>query len=810
LFVTGGVTWAAGFFMHEIDAHSIKVLEFPRLREIIGGMTLSPFGRRRIDELYPGLQHPLIERSLRQSAQMRDIIHFEEALPLIRIDDISEAIEKSRIEGVHLEPKVLLQIKLVLDTIISLSAYGKPPERAENFPDIVEILSGLHPKRNISVVVGRAIDPAGEILSSASSRLAAIRREISDTEAQLKQHLIKILGSRRKHAGWTDDVITIRDGRYVIPVLSGEFRNEEGIVHDKSQSGATLYVEPSSAIPINNKLRQTRQDERLEIDRILRELTAMVGEAADDIMADLEAYGLLDGIHAKATFALKIGAVAPHIVQDSQLRLVDARHPFLIYAAGSSQGVVPLSVTLDRGTQGILITGPNTGGKTVALKTIGLLTLMTMSGLEIPAHHSSTIGIYDQVYADIGDEQSLELSLSTFSSHIRNIIAAVKDANERTLVLFDEVGAGTDPKEGASLAEVIILNLLERGCNLIATTHYSQLKTLPLEHPGLVNASLEFDRENLRPTFRLKLGVPGSSYAIDIARRLGLPDELADRAAQLLGSQERSLDSLIEKFDRDLDRLHQSRTELEERLARARDSEQQFESQKAELAARQQEIVKAFAEKYEIQLLEAKREIDRLVKDIRQSQAESKKIKESQTALRKQQNQVAEVRKAFSPSKELDGRLLRKGDVVWIEKFGAEGEVVEMIGDKKARVAVGAAFITVDTIDLVRKESLSKIPKKGTTKGSGTVRSTATGGEFNPELMLRGLTVEEALEKVDKFLDDAVLAGVGEVYIIHGKGTGTLRRHLSQYLKNHAMVESIRIGDWNEGGLGVTIARLKA
>lgn len=793
--------------MHEIDAHSIAVLEFAKVRELIAALTLSPYGRIQVENLHPLDNRAQIELSLRQSSQMRDIIRFDEAIPVEQMDDVTDLVRKAHIEGSRLDPKPLLQVKTLLDVISDLAGYGKSPERQEKFPDVIDIIRRLHPKRDIAAAIGRAIDSSGEVVDRASATLARIRRDIGDTEARLKQHLSKILASRKRHSGWQDDLITLRDGRYVVPVLSGEFGQDEGIIHDKSQSGATLYVEPTAIIPVNNRLRQLQQDERLEIDRILKELTAMVGEAAIDILADISTYGSIDAIHARASFALMTASHSPVISDQTTLSLIDARHPLLIHASGSTAGVVPLSITLDKENQGILITGPNTGGKTVALKTIGLLTVMAISGLEIPADHKSVIGIYRKIFADIGDEQSIELSLSTFSSHIRNIIAAVRAADDNTLILFDEVGAGTDPKEGAALAEVIILALLERGSNLIATTHYSQLKTLPLEQPALVNASLEFDRENLKPTFRLKIGHPGASYAIDIARRLGLPNELADKAATLLGSDERSLDTLIEKLDSDLEHLNEEKSELQERLQRARVLEELHQSQKEQLDQRDKESKQQFVAQYEKQLRDGQKEIDELIREIRTSQADSKKIKETRQTIDQRAVEIGRMKETIIPKKAIDGRKLAKGDIVWVEKLNSDGEVVEMVGAKKVKLAIGSAFITVDTIDVTRKNDPQ--PPIGRKAGGGAVQASAAAGEFSQEIMLRGMTVEEAIEKLDKYLDDAVIAGVGQVYIIHGKGTGTLRKRLSAYLKAHPAIESIRIGDWNEGGHGVTIARIK-
>ncbi|MCK5125410.1 MAG: endonuclease MutS2 [candidate division Zixibacteria bacterium] len=803
------VVLIAGFIMHEIDAHSIEILEFPRVIEIIGGMSLSPYGKDKCHSISPLFDKEKIERSLRQSSQMREIIRFEEAMPLTRIEDISEVVEKSKIDGIHLDPKSLLSIKLFLDTIIDLSKYGKAEDRQEKFPDVCEIIKKFHPKYEITKAINKAIDSAGEILNSASSKLGHIRRDLGDTESRLKQHLTKILASRKKHAGWQDDVITIRDGRFVVPVLSNEFKQEGGIVHDKSHSGATLYVEPNSAIPINNKLRQLQQDEKLEIARILMELTALVGEAASDIELDLNTYGELDSVHAKATFALKIDAHSPIIEDNIQLELIDARHPLLLYGMDNKESVIPLTVKLDRANQGILITGPNTGGKTVALKAIGLLALMALSGLEIPADHKSKIGMYQKIYADIGDEQSIELSLSTFSSHIRNIIAAVNDADHNSLILFDEIGAGTDPKEGAALAEIVLLYLLDMGCNLIATTHYSQLKTLPLDNPGLLNASLEFDRVNLQPTFRLKLGIPGASYAIDIARRLGLPDHLADEAANLIGSGERSLDKLIAKLDLDLDHLHQEKRKLEDSLQKSKSLEAYYLARKEQLDKKEDEISGKHIDELERQVIEGRKEIDRLVKQIRESSADPRKVKEVHHSLKELGQAIQKKKKVQRNQTATNLKDLKKGETVWIEKFRTEGEVVEMHGNKRVKVAVGKAFMTVDTIDVTRRDTKGSKSKPDHKHRITGVQADAAQGDFQPEIMLRGMTVEEALEALDKFLDDAILAGLGQVYIVHGKGTGALRKNLSTYLKAHKSVASIRIGDWNEGGHGVTIARLK-
>lgn len=795
--------------MQQIDSHTIQILEFPRIKEIISGLTLSPEGRTNVANLHPIFEADEIRLRLRRSAQMRDIIRFQEAMPLSQMDDITEFIDKAKVDGMRLDSKALLKIKLFVDTVGDLKKYGRAENRAEHFPDICDLLARFRVHAEISEAIAKAIDSAGDILDKASSNLARIRRELGDTENRVRQQLNKVLSSRQKHAGWQDDVITVRDGRYVIPVLSGDYKASEGVVHDKSQSGATFYIEPTATIEINNKLRRLQQNERIEIDRILREITALVGAASADLENNLENYGLLDFVHASAGFALKIDATSPIVTAHASMNLVEARHPLLVYAAEDKDDVIPLSIALDPDNQGILVTGPNTGGKTVALKTIGLLTLMVMSGLEISADKKSSLGIYKNIYADIGDEQSLELSLSTYSSHIRNIIAALDTADENSLILFDEIGAGTDPKEGAALAEIIIKHFLARGCHLIVTTHYSQLKSLPLEHPGLVNASLEFDRVNLKPTFRLIIGVPGSSYAIEVARRLGLPAEMAEQAAELLGSDERSVEKLIENLDSDLRQVSDEKRVLREKLAEVNISLAEARIEKEKFDQEKDRIKKEFVAKYDEQLHQSKRELDKLIKEIRQSQASTKKVKEAHRTIEKESHSISALKKEIAPRQEADFKELDPGQAVWIEKFKTEGEVVEMIGSKRVKVAINGAFMTLDTIDCIRRGDNKTDKKSGGKTSYSNVRASSGDGGFSPEIMLRGMTVDEAMGKLEKFLDDAMLAGVGQVYVIHGKGTGKLRRKLSVFLKNHISVDSIRIGDWNEGGHGVTIARLK-
>jgi DNA mismatch repair protein MutS2 len=456
----------------------------------------------------------------------------------------------------------------------------------------------------------------------------------------------------------------------------------------------------------------------------------------------------------------------------------------------------------------ILITGPNTGGKTIALKTVGLMVLMAQAGLPIPAHEKSVVGIFRQVYADIGDEQSIELSLSTFSSHIRNISQAVRNVSNDALVILDEIGAGTDPKEGASLAEAIILYLVDRGSRVLTSTHYSQLKTLALEHEEIENASLEFDRVSLAPTYRLLMGIPGSSYAVEIASRLGMPKPITEHASKLLGSGERSLSNLIASLESELATVRQDRIRLTERLEKTKQLEEYYAIQSQKL---QNEIdqTRSAALKETDEILETTRkEVERLVADIRKSQADAKVVKETHQFLRSAGDRLGKVKSKGQPqpaARKADSTRFEIGDTVRIISLNQTGEIAQLVGTQKARVQVGAVSTMVELRNL---EKLSGKEQRQARRASAAALPTSADG-ISPEIHLRGMTAEEAIEALDQFIDRAVVAGLSQVYVIHGKGTGALRKALTAFLKGHREVESLRLGNWNEGGAGVTIVKLK-
>ncbi len=629
--------------------------------------------------------------------------------------------------------------------------------------------------------------------------------EIGDSKRKIVNQLERILGERPKQPGWQDDVITQRGGRYVIPVPSSQYRSDIGMLHDRSQSGSTYYIEPTQTVELNNKINLLFQEERLELDRILRALTAEISSRAQALQNNTILIGKLDAIYAAAAFGKQISAQRPVVVEESAFDLIKARHPLLIVQFKDIKKVVPTTISLGRQRQAVIVTGPNTGGKTIALKTIGLVALMAQSGLLVPVDEKSEVGIFREIFTDIGDEQSIELSLSTFSSHIKNIISATRNVSSTSLVLFDEIGAGTDPKEGSALAEAIITHMISCGARLVATTHYSQLKTLPLEHPELDNASLEFNRETLAPTYNLQLGIPGSSYAVEIASRLGMPSSICEQASSLLGVSERNLTELISSLEAELSQVRQDRSDLAARLEKATELENFYREQSSKLK-KEIESKKEDALSETLSILDhTRKETERLVADIRKSQAGGDTVKQAHRKLRERTEQVKKARHKMhqKPKEREDYSKFEVGDAVRILSLNKEGEISELIGDKKARVRVGSMATTVELRNL---EYLGRKDRQAPRKTP--VGVNADSG-MSPEINLVGMTVDEGQEQLDKFLYRAVVANLKQIYVIHGKGTGRLRKGLTEYLKGHPEVNSLRMGNWNEGGAGVTIVKLK-
>ncbi len=786
-----------------INRHTLETLEYHKIIARIKELSLTPYGRDEIVKISPFFEIEPIKKRMRGITELRDIENFGLPFPLYRSEDCREVLEKSVVDGIKLEAREFFLVKELVETSTQLYRYDK--DHRENFPLITEHLENIRSFPELNKDIEKVIDHDGSIKDSASSELRRIRNSLLVTRKKIINKLNKLVSSKKSSSGRQDDLVTIRNNRYVITIAASSYKSDIGILHDRSQSGATFFVEPKESVELNNQLHLLAQEELLEIDRILRALTKEVSIRREPLQQNCQIIGKIDLIHACATFSNKTNGSAVRINPDASFDLIEIRHPLLILQLGGKEKVVPNSLSLDDSRQVILITGPNTGGKTIVLKTTGLLLLMAQSGLHIPADEKSEVGIFENIFADIGDEQSIELSLSTFSSHIRNIIDGLSEANSRTFLLFDEIGAGTDPKEGSALAEAIILHAIDKKARMIVTTHYSQLKTLAMEYPQIENGSLEFDRETLSPTYHLQLGMPGSSYAVEIAGRLGMPESICTQAQKLIGSEEKSLNSLISSLEKELIQIKKDREKLTERLGKAEqlqlDYEEKLNRLTNELSTDKREALletRAFVES-------TRTEIERLVAEIRKTQASKESLKEFHQKLKATGETLAQ-KLAVKTAEPVSSSDFKVGDRVEVLSLNQNGQIEELIGKEKAKIKIGNMFTTVALRNLMPAEQTGIVTNKRKRNLSSSYSVDAIDSN---QIHLRGMTVDEAMEQLERFLDKAVISGLEQVYVIHGKGTGKLRRILSDYLKARNEVDSIRLGDYNEGGAGVTVVRLK-
>ncbi len=788
--------------MTSFDQHTLNSLEFTRIKTEVAKLCYCEGGRRLVERMHPVTDPTTIEDALSETWEMREIIEFEESFPLELVENVEALVAKIQVEGSILDPEQLKRLADFLKIIVALYQYRTNKE--SKYPRIVSYLKQLSPLQDLILRIDEAIDRGGEVKDSASPRLRKIRIEKVHARAVIIDRLQRIIGGKSHRADRLDDVITMRDGRYVIPIADSEYNPREAVVHDRSKSGATLYVEPTEAIELNNKLKQLLLEEVQEIERILLELSDLARAHSTQINRNLELYGRLDFVHAKAAFAMRIDGVMPVLKQEPVISLQAAYHPLLLLSAKQKQDVVPLSLELGNDHNIIIVTGPNTGGKTVALKTVGLLTLMAQAGLLVSADAKSELGVFDKVFADIGDEQSIELSLSTFSSHVSRITSAIAACDRKSLVLFDEIGVGTDPKEGAALAEAVIDYLSETGARCIVTTHYSALKAIAETNKKVENASLEFNRQTLQPTYRLRTGLPGSSYGLEMAARLGMPKEILARAGELVGTQERSLADLIARLETELISADAERQELKEKLKQATELENQHRERAEKVQAREKLLLKQGFAEATMLVEETRQKIESLLRELQSEKVSKETVKQGRKTLDDLRRELSEKTAALTPPVE-KGEVPQVGDRVWIERLQTDGEFVEKFTDgKRARVRIGKVLSTVDIADLRKM------------KGEKAAPSLPRDVDYQPyrqdpqmEISLRGMTVEEARDALDKYFDEITLSNVPYVRIVHGKGTGALRRMVREYLSKNKMVESFQLGEWNEGSWGVTVVKLK-
>ncbi|NOX37155.1 MAG: endonuclease MutS2 [Calditrichaeota bacterium] len=785
------------------DKTTLEQLEFPRILEKLASHLSTSYGSDQLKQLEPDVQVETVRRRLEEVREMMALLQSGEVIPLGGLSDIRPLLQKTRPAEAYLEGEELLEIQHHLQMMGEIHLFFRKHQEAA--PGLYFYARGIHGHKNIVSEIQRTVDSSGEVVDHASPELRDIRRQIRHLESEQKRVLQQML---KKYAEYSqDEIVTLRDGRMVLGIQQQWVSRVNGIVHGTSASGATVFIEPMETLQISNRIQSLRIEERKEVIKILRFLTDLIRQVRDDIYYGIENIGYLDVLLAKARLALELKAEIPRVREDGPIRLKNARHPLLILKMGH-QHVVPLSVTLGEDFVTLVITGPNAGGKTVSIKTIGLLMLMVQYGMPIPAEADSEIPLLPQILVDIGDRQSIEQDLSTFSAHVVRMREILERADARTLVLIDEIGTGTDPREGAALAISILQYLTRRKVFTIATTHHGELKAFAHQEAGVENASMEFDLETLQPTYRLRVGVPGSSYAFEIARRYGLPDWIIQRAREVVGQEKDQLEKLVLELEKRIQQLEKQQLELSIRLTEAEGLRQLYQNQvetlKREKAALRQKAAREAAELVQ----QARATIEKLVQEIRQTQAEKSRIKMARQTLEQLQAEMETIATGEPETGESPPMDLRPGDRVWIESLREEGEVLTPVDDKgKVRVQVGHVKLNIEVHQLRRLERPAEAPR--TFQRAATLKAGMSQPAVKPELDVRGMDAIEAVEATDHYLTQAINAGWDEVRIIHGKGTGVLRQRINEFLARDRRVLEKRLGRWGEGDTGVTIVKLK-
>jgi len=822
-----------------MDSHSRKVLEFDRICQFLSTFAMSPGGKQQCEILMPLQELKAVSGLLQETAQMRQEIEQNGRLPLNGISDIRQAIARSRIKQFYLEPLALLRIQQTLETAAAIKHYfaGMPEAR----PLLWGITEQIMPLPRFTSRVHQSISAQGEILDNASPQLADIRSQIKKLRLTIVRTLEQMVGDVDISYAFQDDFITIRNNRYVIPVRSDSKNIVPGVVHDQSQTKATFFVEPISIVSQNNELQILRKEEYYEEIRILTDLTRMVDEHADEILADLDVLERIDVIHARALFSQALDATAPEVNTESRIRLRRSRHPILLAEFkedrqtdlppegegpgtpdAAAQGhwefdrpdVVAVDLIKETGSSVLIITGANAGGKTVAMKTLGLFVLMTQAGMHIPVAPGSHIALYDQVFADIGDEQNIEASLSTFSAHMAQIKTIVTQVTDRSLVLLDELGSGTDPAEGGALAAAVLDFLREKGCTTVITTHLSILKTYAYNHANVVNLSVAFDPVTLRPTFNLLYGVPGISNALAIAKNIGIHAAILQEAGKYITNSDKQVVELIRGLEKTERLFRETGASLQRITLACQQYQAILEGLVDAIKSRKDKILKNFEMSARTILRESEEKLIKIIKE----QKRRRIIRPDEDVRRQEglRDAVADVRRELVkhyPRRDMTHQAvehLDSGQVVNVPHLLRTGVVIA--ADNKARraeVLVGTMRVKLGYAEIepatVQPQTRPHAQSYAAQKKDVNSCSTPALAQIN----VIGLRAADALPLVDKAIDNALMRGAETVEVVHGRGTGRLMRAIHEHLKVHQCVSSFASGDQNTGGTGITIVYLK-
>ncbi|MFF5818105.1 endonuclease MutS2 [Lysinibacillus capsici] len=787
-----------------IAERALKTLEYDKVRQQVASYCTSSIGKSAIEELVPQTDFDKVVQLLEEMDEGLSILRVKGNVPMGGIFDVRPSARRAQIGGM-LAAVELMEISSTIRASRILRNFIEDLEADE----VIDIPHFISKKEAMPVLTGlqheinNCIDDNGAVLDSASQTLRSIRQSLRAEEGKVRSKLESLIRGSNAAKMLSDTLVTIRNDRFVIPVKQEYRHHYGGIVHDQSSSGQTLFIEPDSVVQANNEIHRLKMKEQAEIERILLALSAMVQEVASDLFNLVKVLGDIDVILAKGKYGQANKCTMPKMNQDGYIRLIRARHPLL-----PIESAIPNDIEFGKDITAIVITGPNTGGKTVTLKTVGLCTLMAQAGLPVPALDGSELAVFEQLFADIGDEQSIEQSLSTFSSHMVNIVDILQKFDHESLVLFDELGAGTDPQEGAALAISILDEVHGRGARVMATTHYPELKAYGYNRPGVANASVEFDIETLSPTYRLLIGVPGRSNAFEISSRLGLPESIIDRAKGFTGTDRHEVESMIASLEEtrrqsedDAERSHALLLESETLRKELQDKLQAYEERKEALDKKAKEKARKIVD-------EAKREAEVIIAELREMRKNADQVVK--------EHELIEARKRLEEATPLeDNKVLKKaaqvkaraqnlvvGDEVKVLSYGQRGTLLEKVSNTEWVVQMGILKMKISDSDLeyIKPEKEPVLRTAGVKNRNSHVKL---------ELDLRGERYEDAIVRTEKYIDDALLSNYGRVSIIHGVGTGALRQGIQSYLKKHKRVKSFRFGEAGEGGLGVTIVELK-
>jgi DNA mismatch repair protein MutS2 len=783
-------------------------LEFDKILRYTEKLCLSEMGRARLNQAGPILSLTALSLELRKVAELKRLIESGEELPIPSLPDTRELYKKLAIEENFLQPKELLQVAASLRTAAQLKKFIF--NRRETYPNLNLLTENLWMEKSLQYEINRVVDEFGEVRSSASDALAFIRSSLEQKRMTLRRKMESLMRRYAEAGMLMEESITIRNGRMVLGFRVEHKYQVPGFIHDFSQSGQTVFIEPSETLMLSNEIRDLEIQELREIERILREVAKSLRQHLEHLLNNQEILCEFDALYAKARFAIETRSVMPELSEQKSLRLVEAYHPWLLLTHKKlGKPTVPLSLELGDEHRALVITGPNAGGKSVALKTIGLLSYMLQFGFLVPCSEASRFTLFDNIFVEIGDEQSIENDLSTFSSHLQNLKNILDNATSESLVLIDEICSGTDPEEGAAIATAILESLITRRALTVVTTHQGMLKAYAHRREGAINGSMQFDASELRPTYQFQMGLPGSSFALEMARRMGFAPHILENAQRFMGENKHVLEDLIAKLSFELQAVRSQKAELEREQAELKRLTESYQQKLRALEQEKKELRRQSLQDAKRLLAQANQVIEKVIKDIKQSQADSETVKQARKELEKARKELAAEEASLNASQSsetLPDATLRIGDKVKLLDTQSVGEILEIDGED-AVVSFGSFRMKTQL------RNLQKISKKEAREAErkeqkASAATTSAIKEVPTRLDLRGLMGDEAILRVEKFIDESISHGLHKVDLIHGKGTGALRKRIAEYLKSDKRIKSFRLGNWDEGGTGVTVVEI--